>query len=68
MVIVVPPMQRIYELLAFVVALYFPVALVTWMVVDKFLVSSDGKAHVVRGQVEGTRPNRTVVDHSRRDA
>ncbi|HET7100474.1 MAG TPA: hypothetical protein VFJ52_04925 [Terriglobia bacterium] len=45
-------MQRIYELLAFVVALYFPVALLTWLVIDKFFATGDGKGHVVRHQPE----------------
>lgn len=40
-----PAMQRIYELLALVVALYFPVALVTWLVLDKFIPTGDGKGH-----------------------
>jgi hypothetical protein len=43
-------MQRVYELLAFVVALYFPVALLTWLVIDKFFATGDGKGHVVRHQ------------------
>jgi|GEM_PF-2661054 len=42
--------QRIYELLAFVVALYFPAALLTWLVIDKFVPSGNGKGHVVRQQ------------------
>lgn len=45
-----PWMQRIYELLAFVVALYFPVALLTWLVIDKFFATGDGKGTVVRHQ------------------
>lgn len=45
-----PGMQRIYELLAFVVALYFPVALLTWLVIDKFFATGDGKGHVLRNQ------------------
>ena len=40
-------MQRIYELLALVVALYFPAALLTWLVIDKFLTAADGKGHSV---------------------
>lgn len=43
-------MQRIYELLAFVVALYFPIALLTWLVIDKFIATGDGQGHVVRHQ------------------
>ncbi len=40
-------MQRIYELLAIVVALYFPMALLTWLVIDKFIAASDAKGQVV---------------------
>lgn len=43
--------QRIYELLAFVVALYFPAALVTWLVIDKFVPTGNVKGHVVRQQL-----------------
>lgn len=45
-------MQRIYELLALVVALYFPAALLTWLVIDKFLAAADGKGHAIsRGHI-----------------
>lgn len=56
-------MQRIYELLALIVALYFPVALLTWLVIDKFFATGDGK-----GQVMGHQPGRAGVfpDRSRR--
>lgn len=43
-----PAMQRIYELLALAVALYFPLALLTWLVIDKFLATGDGMRQVVR--------------------
>lgn len=56
MLILSSGMQRIYELLAFVVALYFPAALVTWLVIDKFIPTSGGKGHVARQQPsEGVR-------------
>jgi hypothetical protein len=47
MFMVGPGMQRIYELLALVVALYFPIALLTWLVIDKFIAASDAKGQVV---------------------
>jgi hypothetical protein len=47
MFMVGPGMQRIYELLAIVVALYFPMALLTWLVIDKFIAASDAKGQVV---------------------
>ncbi|MGA8184722.1 MAG: hypothetical protein WB819_13900 [Terriglobia bacterium] len=49
-------MQQVYELLAFVVALYFPMALLTWLVIDKFIATSDAKGQVAghpRGQGGG---------------
>lgn len=67
MVIVAPATRQICEFLAFVVALYFPVALVAWMVIDKLFVSSDGKVHAVRRGAEGTRSSRILADHPRRE-
>jgi hypothetical protein len=58
-------MQRIYELLAFVVALYFPVALLAWLVIDKFFATGDGKGHVVRQQPGQRHRNRVLADRSR---
>jgi len=68
MVIVAPAMEQIYELLAFVVALYFPVALLTWLVIDKFFATSDGKGHVVRPQPGGDPRSHVLADRSRRGA
>ena len=58
-------MQRVYELLAIVVALFFPVSLVMWLVIDKFFATGDGEGHVVRQQ-----PGRggAFSGHTRRDA
>ncbi len=67
MVIAVPATQQIYEFLAFVVALYFPVALVTWMMIDKLFVSGGGKAHALRRRVEANRPSRILADPPRRE-
>jgi hypothetical protein len=67
MVIVAPAMQQVYELLAFVVALYFPVALMTWLVIDKLFVSGGGKARPVRRRSEGCGPNRILADHPQRE-
>jgi hypothetical protein len=61
-----PGMQRIYELLAFIVALYFPAALLTWLVIDKFFATGDGKGRPVRQHpVRGPR-HHAMVDRSRR--
>lgn len=40
-----PGMNRVFELLAFVVALYFPVALLTWLVIDKFFATEEAEGH-----------------------
>jgi hypothetical protein len=58
-------MQRIYELLAFVVALYFPVALLTWLVIDKFFATGDGKGHVARQRPVRGHRKRLLADRSR---
>lgn len=50
-------MQWIYELLAFLVALYFPVALLTWLAIDKFFASDDGNRQGLQRQPEQAQPN-----------
>jgi hypothetical protein len=62
-----PGMQRIYELLAFVVALYFPVTLLTWLVIDKFFTSG-GEGPVLRRQPAQSHSNHVLVGRSRPDA
>jgi hypothetical protein len=61
-----PGMQRIYELLAFIVALYFPAALLTWLVIDKLFATGKGKGHVVRQHPGRSRRDHVIVDRSRR--
>jgi hypothetical protein len=58
-------MQRIYELLAFVVALYSPVALLTWLIIDKFFATDDGHGHVVRQQAGQVRKHRVFAKRPR---
>lgn len=41
MMILIPSMQGIYDVLALVVALFFPLALLTWLVIDKFIPNRD---------------------------
>ena len=60
-----PAMQRIYELVAFIVALYFPAALLVWLVIDKFFATGDGKGHVVQQQPGGGRQRRVLPGRSR---
>ena len=59
-----PGMQWIYELLAFLVALYFPVALLTWLAIDKFFASDDANGQVLRRQPDQARPNRVLAERS----
>jgi hypothetical protein len=61
-------MQRVYELLALIVAFYFPVALLTWLVIDKFFATSDGKGHVVGQQPGRSHRNRLFANRPRRGA
>jgi len=61
-------LAQVYELLAFVVALFFPVALLAWLVIDKFFSAPDGEGHAVRVQAGGGRQDRMLADHSRREA
>lgn len=67
MMIVAPAMDRVYELLALVVALYFPVAMVTWLVIDKLFISSSGKTRPVREEASGSSANSMLPDHGRRE-
>ena len=62
-----PGMQWIYELLAFAVALYFPVALLTWLVVDKFFASG-GEGRVLRRQPAQGHGNHVLAGRSRPSA
>jgi hypothetical protein len=60
-------MQWIYELLAFLVALYFPVALLTWLVIDKFFASG-GEGNALRRQHAQGHVKRVLAGRSRPDA
>jgi hypothetical protein len=62
-----PGMQWIYELLAFLVALYFPVALLTWLVIDKFFTSG-GEGNALRRQQAQGQGNHVLVGRSRPNA
>jgi len=64
MMIAVPAMQGIYEVLAFVVALFFPVALLTWLVIDKFMPTPDGLDHAVRQPSGRDRRSHVHADRS----
>ncbi|HUZ46386.1 MAG TPA: hypothetical protein VMW54_07085 [Terriglobia bacterium] len=51
--IVFPAREEVYKLLAVVVALYFPVAMLTWLVIDKLHKPSDERAEARRHQPGG---------------
>lgn len=57
-----PGMQWVYELLAFLVALYFPVALLTWLAIDKFFASDDASGRVLRRQPDQAQPTRVLAE------
>lgn len=57
-----PGMQRIYEVLAFIVALFFPATLLAWLVIDKFFTTGDGNGHVVRQQPASGRRHRVITN------
>lgn len=60
-----PAMQGIYKLLALAVALFFPLTLLIWLVIDKFFITPDAKSQSVRQQPGGNGPNQMLVQRSR---
>jgi hypothetical protein len=62
-----PGMQWIYELLAFLVGLYFPVTLLTWLVIDKFFTSG-GEANALRRRHVQGHAKRVLTGRARPDA
>lgn len=60
-----PAVQGIYELLAIAVALFFPLSLLTWLVIDKFFMTGDDKSQPVRQHPDRNGPNQMTVHHSR---
>jgi hypothetical protein len=44
MIMVFPALEDVYKLLAVVVALYFPVAMLVWLAVDKLHKPSENRA------------------------
>jgi hypothetical protein len=61
-----PAMQRIYELLAFIVALFFPAALLTWLVIDKFFATGEDRRQITRQRLGRVRRDHVLADRSRR--
>ena len=59
-----PGMQRIYELLALIVALYFPFALLTWLVIDKLFSTAEGEGQAMRRQTGRSERGRAFPDRS----
>jgi hypothetical protein len=59
-----PEMQRIYELLAFIVALFFPAALLTWLVIDKFFSTGEDRREIARQRLGKLRRDNVLVDRS----
>lgn len=59
-----PAMQGIYNVLAFVVALFFPLALLTWLVIDKFMISGDDVDHLGSRHAGKERRSQVLADRS----
>ena len=59
-------MQRIYEMLAFLVALYSPAALLTWLIIDKFFATGEGNVHAVRQRPGRVRKSSSSAKQPRR--
>ncbi len=53
--VVFPALTEVYKLLAVIVALYFPVAMLTWLAIDKLHKSPDDRAEVRRQQASRGR-------------
>lgn len=68
MMIVVPSMQGVYDVLAFVVALFFPLALLTWLVIDKFIPSSDDGNSLGSQHPGRNRRSQVLADRSQHEA
>lgn len=54
-------MNRIFELLAFIVAMYFPVALLTWLVIDKFFAAEEADGRSTHPSPPRERSNQVRV-------
>ena len=62
-IVTFPPLGDVYKLLAVVVALYFPVAMLTWLAIDKLQNASEDSANVLPPK---PRPFRFVIRTHRR--
>jgi hypothetical protein len=68
MFLVTPEMNRIVELLAFIVATYFPVALLTWLVIDKFFATEKADGRSGHRPQARQQPKHTRAGHPRPEA
>lgn len=57
--------QRVWEVLAFVVALFFPVALLTWLLIDKFVRTDDDGEKFARQHAGRRGRHQVLADHTR---
>jgi len=67
LMMVFPPLEDVYKLLAVVVALYFPVAMLTWLAIDKLHNTADDRIDARRQQPSQGRGQRTFSQNQRRN-
>lgn len=65
---VFPALEDIYRFLAIVVALYFPLAMLTWLVIDKLHKTGDERIDVRSEQPSRNRGHFTLTHDPRRNS
>lgn len=66
MIVVLPALDEVYKLLAVAVALYFPLAMLTWLAIDKLHKTSDESPIAPRRHDPGVREQLTFSRSPRR--
>jgi hypothetical protein len=67
MIVVFPRLEDVYKLLAVVVALYFPVAMLVWLAIDKLHKPSENCADAPLPQTSHSRAPLALRQHPPRD-
>lgn len=67
MIVVFPALGDVYKLLAVVVALYFPVAMLVWLVIDKLHKPSENRGEAHPPQPSHGRTPLALSQHPPRD-
>jgi hypothetical protein len=66
MMVAFPPLEEFYKLLAVVVALYFPLAMLTWVAIDKLHNMADDRIEARRQEPAQGRGQLTFNQNPRR--